>query len=389
MTMPQRCAIESRAVTRMIWETIAAVCGRCFSHRNVSVILTGSLARNEGSFVRGGAGWLALSDADLLFVFSDSGPLPADEEMSAVSQSARDALARQDIECGLSVAAVRPEYLRRLTPTLFAHELRLHGRVVWGNSDILMLIPGFSVRDVPLDDAWRLLANRIVELLEVCCQLTEGPSTLPLEVHYRTHKLYRDIATSFLLFEGIYEPTYSARAASLRKVISRGACPDLLLARLAEHVCAPLELSGTAATIKYWREAIEHARLLWDWELARLAGGGSEGWMTRQPWLDRARGWCHAARECGPLESARQCFHWGRLAGRGSPRYCVYTVASQLLFQAPVRLGLATENDAAPELTPLANLLPIATHAVRDVTWRGLAADVAMNYRRFVENTSA
>ena len=174
--------------------------------------------------------------------------------------------------------------------------------------------------------------------------------------HYRTVKLYLDLATSLLLFAGAYAPTYRERAARLARLADAGARPDLPagLARLAERVdeCTRAKLEGHADAAPMdldWREAVAATRRVWRWELARLTGSAIEGDAlgrgTPGP-LARAA----AARRSAPRLALRR--PPPRLApGRGpldrrapprrraSPRYCVYAAASALFFRLPELCG--------------------------------------------------
>src|SRR5204862_702462 len=92
------------------------------------------------------------------------------------------------------------------------------GQAIWGDAGALALIPDFSPSEIPLEDGWRLLCERIVEQLSVADQLLEWRPTLSAEAHYQTVKLYLDMATSFLLFSGVYAAT--CREPSKRLAIS-------------------------------------------------------------------------------------------------------------------------------------------------------------------------
>src|SRR5207249_4071703 len=110
-----------------------------------------------------------------------------------------------------------------------------------------------------------------------------------------------------------YAPSYRDRAQALRRLAGRGGPPvdcPLSLAAFASRVeaCTRSKLDAMGGeelgSWTSWREAIEQARALWRWELARLTAapeGASEQalwerWRRRQPARARLRGWLYGLR---------------------------------------------------------------------------------------------
>src|SRR6266568_9141306 len=166
-----------------------------------AIIVTGSLARHEGTFFREDDCWIQFGDSEFLLVFEENAKLPLSEDLFVVQETIESELLRHGLKCRVSLAAVLPTYLRRLQPHIFAYELLTCGRVLWGEP-VISLIPRFPSAAIPLEDAWRLLCNRMIELLEASMVLRDGPQELTSEVFYKTVKLYVEMATSFLVFAG-------------------------------------------------------------------------------------------------------------------------------------------------------------------------------------------
>jgi hypothetical protein len=307
------------------------------------------------------------------------------------------------------LSPVRGAYLRRLRPAIFAYELRASGRVVWGDATVLSLAPAFSAADIPLEDAWRLLCNRLVEQLEVAADMSEPATDLPEPALYRTVKLHLDMATSLLVFLGSYEPTYRQRAERLRDLARRRSQSDRYPFRLEPFArivtaCTDWKLAGgdePAPEGVSWAGVIERARRLWRWELVRLTGVSAEladhalleAWLSRQPAADRARGWLHVLRKCGWQRSWRYWPRWAHLARRGSPRYLVYSAACRLLFELPrfeaegsdeTREGGAWEGlwDDLPVIRPWASQR-------RALPWQEAASEITWSYHEFLVGTRA
>jgi hypothetical protein len=395
-----------------IRDAVVAAATERYGRRLRAIVLTGSLARGEGTFREEGTKTRLLGDAELFLVFHDDVRVPSEQETGALA-AAVSARVAHEVACTVSLSPVGPTYLRRLAPHIFAYELRTCGEVLWGDLEVLDLVPAFAPAAIPLEDAWRLVANRMVEYLDVAGELGAPRLRDGTPAHYKTVKLYLDLATSLLLFAGAYAPTYRERAARLARLASGGGRPDLPagLDELAERVeeCTRIKLGHAADAGPGdldWREAIVATRQVWRWELARLTGSDPSAtaddgvtdeallgrWLGQQPVAHRLRGWLSAGRRLGWRQAAAR---WAAARRRGciaSPRYCVYAAASALFFRLP-------ELCQTPALAVRADLecgvarrwLPVwpARHAAETPAWRAAAAATSWNYRVLLESTRA
>ena len=392
-----------------ICEEATQVCAEQYGKSLRAIVLTGSLAREEATFVEEANGWSLLGDVDLLLIFSAHTALPSRAATILLCRRIEERLRPRGVQAQITVHACNPNYLCKLRPHIFAYELRRCGQVVWGEPHVLSLIPDFSPADIPLEDAWRLLCNRMIELLEVAVELKGRPEALPRAVYYRTAKLFLDEATSFLLFAGAYQPSYRERAQSLRRLAENQAEAQerpFDLPRFAQRVigCTRSKLTGAeeqGASWAFWDEAVGYAQLLWRWELHRLTGGGApvgdrelmKRWMRLQPPYQRARGWLHVLRSLGWDRSRRQRKRWGKRAWQASPRLCVYAAASELFFRLPTLLSPASPTPwAEANWQELHSWLPAVKDPIEveeSLSWRRLVADIVWNYREFLEGTRA
>jgi hypothetical protein len=397
---------------------VVAGCVHAFGDRMRGIVLTGSLARGEATFVHDSAGWNALGDAEYFVVFEQRCALPGVAQTESVRQEAERTLMDEGIRCHIDLSLVHPAYLRRLQPHILAYELRKCGQVVWGDPGLLSLIPPFPASAIVLEDAWRLLSNRMVEYLAVAAGLLQPDRPLPPAAFYRTVKLYLDMATSFLLFAGEYAPTYADRAARLRGLAASprpGLDLPFPLDAFADRVafCTGFKLRGPgyreedAAAFQgeqadvFWKDAVAYARRLWRWELRRLTGSAVDltdremmrVWMRRQSMVFRIRGWVRVFRDTGWRCSWYQWPRWALLACRASPRHWVYAAAAEIFFRLPALVSLA-DADGQDGLDPclLSSWLPspgLSSSLEVGPLWTRAAAAVVSNYHRFVAITTA
>jgi hypothetical protein len=393
----------------LIVQEAVRLCYRAFPAAVRAIVLTGSLARDEATTTDEGCFRQVLGDAEFLVVFHDPDPLPTAAQAHTVRSAITAALLPLGVICRVSLTVVHQTYLRRLRPHIFAYELRSKGQVVAGDRDVLAGIPDFGASEIPPEDAWRLLCNRVIELFDGAAPgSATGEPPQPAAARYRTVKLYLDMATSYLVFIGAYEPSYRERSTRLRALVASRphAAPEPFpLSAFTEAVdwCTrvklqgPSTVSGDAAS---WHtlgdQALVHARRLWRWEVGQLTGRDPDAsprllWqamLRRQPVAARLRGWLYVLRQRGWQRSWRQWPRWLRLALRGSPRYLVYAAASELLFARDPAGGFAPSQVSL--WADIRNVLPV----VRDwpdpggeETLRRLGADILANYHEFLENT--
>jgi hypothetical protein len=400
-TLPSTAETPAEAV-RAICEETARLCELRFRSSLRSVVLTGSLARGEGSFTRHDESWQAHSDAEFVIVLTDSTPLPKPVEQAEIQKTISDALSGRNLHCPVSLAVVHADFLRKLRPSIFAYELRNCGQCVVGDPGMLSEIPAFSVSQIPLEDAHRLLCNRMIEQLELVAETDSG--NVSSELFYRTVKLYLDMATSLLLFLGAYEPSYGMRAGRL-KSLSENARAEALpfeLSEFAQTVDTCTEWKLRLSTKPAHRSSHDllvssqqHATRLLKWELSRLTGlVGSridlaKKWTSCQTLNERIRGWAYVLRASGWLKSWRQWPRWIRCAVKGSPRYLVYAAANEIYVHLPLLLSdQCGEPQLDPILKQLEDLLPLAdNNGTTCRNWRLTAGMCCSNYHRFLKNT--
>jgi len=402
---------EAATLRNAICKETASVCEQTYGKDLRSVILGGSLARDEGTFVREGGSWKALGDAEFFLIFHQERALPETSATTSAVEGIEASLRAQGITTHIQLSAVHPDYLRKLPPHILTYELKTTGKVIWGDTSILSLIPAFTSADIPLEDAWRLLANRIVEQLEVAEMLGGGPEAVPPPVHYRAVKLFLDMATSLLVFLRAYQPSYRERAEALQRLADRLPQARSLpfpIGGFSERVstCTRFKLQdGTLgnqtdpASLVLWEEAATYAHQLWRWELTQLAGCQDtlpdhetmRMWMKQQSPAKRLRGWAYVLRRCGWYHSWRLWPHWLRKGWQASPRYWVYAAASELFFQLP-KLVHTGQNESRwqSHSNELRSRLPVpGSPSGRPNGWEKLASQITWNYHQFVEMTRA
>jgi hypothetical protein len=381
-----------------------------------AIVLTGSFARGEGSALRSANCLQVLGDMEFMLFYSPRTNLTVVEQ--ALAQQAKwlsCKLREQRVHCELEFSPVKRRYINRLQPHIFGHELLTHGRVIWGKSDILDSASAFPASSIPRWDAWRMLNNRLLEQLQWVTELENGERALLERAFYQILKCYIDIGTTLLIFAARYQPTYATRAAELIRwsemvtekrllpflplIADRvAACTAFKLAPASNRSLLGVQVDGSNEELrrgikKLFADLVPLAHEVWRWEGAQLiqqresAETDDDRLRTHvlrsQRVQEKVRGWAKIALISGVRSQRGFAKRMSILVGRGSPRYLIYSIASQLYFKSPSIL-----KGEEPEVSELESLLPVifAQHEHERRSWWRLRANVLSSWQLFLRN---
>jgi hypothetical protein len=397
-----------------IADTMRRRCSQALGSKLKALILTGSLARDEATWRPTGNGIQFLGDAEFMIIIQDKQKVPSEALINLICRGAEAELHDQGIDCQLSSGAVHEKYLSGVAETIFGHELLNCGEVLYGDPGILLSKPA-RAESVSEEDGWRLLANRMIELLEIVPELADGNSGLSETAQYRLAKLYLDMATSVLVFKGEYVAGYKRRAEKLQCLHQRDLLSDLpldvnwfvgIVGRCARHkVHHSWEGASPFAKKHSVAQAVSDARSLCSWELAQIHRSEASDpaamlrvHMGKQKFAKRLRGWAFVARRAGFMQCVSHGWRWLGLLSSASPRYCVYAAGLEFWsifgrasgFPFP-DLNSAAEPEsgaASSQLQTISHWLPVASSfkgAGNKV--RGMAEAILWNYHEFLVRT--
>lgn len=399
--------ILQREAKNFICREIVQHCVLAWGQRVWAVVLTGSLARNEATFIQERAGLKLLGDADCFILFRRSADMPSEAAIASVESKIGESLAKDQLRAKVGLSCVSPRFFEGLPPLISTFELRNCGEILWGESAALSLLPDFSILDIPREDAWRILCNRMIEHLSFVRELTASTVELSPDLHYATVKLFLDLATSYLLFSGQYAPSYRERAQNLTALAEKPSveAPFPLKefsARVAE--CTSWKISGEDAdcncTVDLWKEAISYLRGLWHWEAMQLVNAprnpsDAELWhlLARQLTMrQKLRGWASVTKRSGWLKSWRNWPRWLKLSVRATPRYWIYRAGMDIAFNLPDLIAARSDRTRpTPDYLRIASTLPTGKAEIKsgEEAWRPLAEEIVANYWKYLAGTRA
>jgi hypothetical protein len=387
-----------------------------------ALILTGSIARGEGSFMRGKKGRVRLlGDVEFLLVAKD--PAQARELAQKVERIFSDILRGIGIDPDVDVGSVTPEYFKNLKPHIFAVELKEHGKVLVGDSTILALIPDFGSEDIPRWDALHLLFNRMVEHMGAYEGLIHGNARDIQKANYMNLKLTLDLGGSLLVFKNNYKPTYKERAAvitdavmAIEEVHTRSklaALPEDLKywtsVKFNPVTDEVMRWDGNPAKLELFREKVknrftaitEMMQALWIWEMNHYLGAGwtndyhalLKAYLKTEGFRLRMRGWAKwTLRNRRGGKKVKEQFRLLRVFRKGSPRTLIYACAALLYFT--ISIDAQEEGSTSSEqslsgyhenLILIKGLLPTTPISMKD-DWFSACKRVVSTWQEHVKN---
>ncbi|MGD2200572.1 MAG: hypothetical protein PVJ38_02930 [Candidatus Bathyarchaeota archaeon] len=204
-----------------------------------SLILTGSVARGEGSGIATDRGIEVYSDYDLMVLVAQSHHSSIDRlrrESASLSRKISGELLGGGLLSGVSIYPLSVDELESLNPSMFTLQLRNCGKVLYGD-ECLDLIPDYGVEDIPRTDSLTMLNNRIatqIKFLEpetFIWKTREDTRQVKMSI-YHTAIAFLDLSSSLLNLVGRFQLSYKERAEAFREEFDRfpylmELCPDL------------------------------------------------------------------------------------------------------------------------------------------------------------------
>lgn len=323
----------------------------------VALILTGSFSRGEGSILTDSQGLRKVLGDIEFFILTDTGTDldVVGKDLAELESQVEDRLRRKNMVCDVDFSPIGRHYLKRMKPTIFNYELKTHGKVVYGEPDVMKETVSFHAPDIPLFDAFYLLCNRIVEQLIFYRSDPCSRKGALVERFYPLIKMNMDMAGSFLIMKGKYKPDYATRCREFAGFETNGflskdkmqAFNDQLLfftelklqpghARLPKEQDAkdPYEI------MRLFRDTCLYADRLWKWEVKQLQKRSSDAAYDEDVGtilhcfglLDVIKGWLKFIRIAKRQQVA---LSWGRIATHffmGPPRVLIYVASAKLYF---------------------------------------------------------
>jgi len=214
---------KDKEADELMKEYVINICDYLFKHypkeQLEAIILTGGMTRGEGSVARH---LKIYSDIDLLIVLKNNYYYTrAVKELPILAKRISVELREKELCSHVDYGPLLEEHLRGMTAKMFTVELKEHGKVIWGNENVLENIHDLKTKDIPRDDAINLLFNRMMGQLIFLDDIEKNNQNELEFAVYHNGKIFVDLAGSLLAFIGEYETTYQKRAEKFKKIIKR------------------------------------------------------------------------------------------------------------------------------------------------------------------------
>jgi len=132
----------------------------------VSLILTGSAARNQATYTHIDGNLSLESDLDLVVVVKSVAIIKSFIVIKRLSRKITSDLNKRKLTLShVSFSVTTEKALLGAGPSIFYQDLNLNGKVILGK-DMHILFRSYQAREIPIQDLYRLVFNRMVESLE-------------------------------------------------------------------------------------------------------------------------------------------------------------------------------------------------------------------------------
>lgn len=181
--------------------------------RNIrAIILSGSFALNEGSVLFRESGPLFLSDIDLVIVLDSRGAhARAFERRQELGEACEALFPGATFSGHFGIGLFLTGELRFLPSRPGVFDLKAHGVVLWGDGEVLSLVPTYRESQIGGAEALILLENRMMVLLGAYPGPGYAAQDISAAFRYEIARAYTDIATAALCVARSYRPGYDAR----------------------------------------------------------------------------------------------------------------------------------------------------------------------------------
>jgi hypothetical protein len=281
------------------------------------MLLTGSLARGEGTLARDDGGRMRwLSDIECLLVFDDQSRTAWTAIQIALARACAEfngQPARRTKGLKADLSSIGATQLARMRPSIFTYELGEHGKLLWGEPSTVPM-PIISPQRSLRRDGFRLLNNRIMEIVNARAEWESHANPTPVVI-YALDKFWRELGSSLSTFVGCYRTTYQQRGTALLSILPTledrlGNAARMLTARLGSANapgCSQVRITENEIFAEF-ASAMAAAAEVWNWESGHLLTGDSRG-----------RGWRDVSVRLRKIEkTSHRIRDWGRLVRRGA-----------------------------------------------------------------------
>jgi len=208
---------EQYLVNKVLKAHKKIIIDHCFSIQPdlTAVILYGSYGQNEGSWFQDISGdWKPYNDYDLCIVSHKR--IPAEH-----LKSLKNTLAKEIGIKWIDLSQFHPDDMKRMQPSILNYDFKNAGKVIYGNSTVLDLIPVIDRADLSMRDAKILFFTRLYTLLG-----SLGEKGLDIELEGEASRFFRNqmakailaVVDVLLLAKGAYDTSYRKRVEQVAKL---------------------------------------------------------------------------------------------------------------------------------------------------------------------------
>lgn len=216
--------LVDQLIQRDLRRAVQTLCERWPDQQLTAIVLCGGYGRGEGGVLRKHSQEFPFDDYDLLVVFKAL--KPKDRAKINLSLGRLAAQISEKTAVPVDIAPVVDlESLAQAPFTLFWYLLRHSHRVLWGQVDLLQILPTFPVERLAEEEGYKLLLNRGIELwraIDAGFPLVDPwKDTRWQGLLLALHNAVIALGDAVLIFRGCYHPIYQERIVILKSLLQQ------------------------------------------------------------------------------------------------------------------------------------------------------------------------
>lgn len=148
--------------TNVIIKNLLARIGR---KNIISVILTGSVARNHPTYKNIDGKVFLESDFDVVVVVNRKSIIRSLILIKSLARKLTLELRKKRLLSGVSLSVMTENSIYNLGPSIFYQDLKLNGKTIFGKN-LCSMLTAYDINKIPANDVYKLVFNRMVETLQ-------------------------------------------------------------------------------------------------------------------------------------------------------------------------------------------------------------------------------
>ncbi|KMY43014.1 hypothetical protein AC622_01005 [Bacillus sp. FJAT-27916] len=211
---------KADAIVENYFEELIRIIKNSEYSTEISIILTGSLSRGEGSWTVIDETLELISDIEYVVVIEDSNNSMEIHQM--IEDYNETAISVSNPFFHIDFSVVPKRHLKKLEKKLFIFETKVNGRVIYGEEDITSLLPTVTINNINFSDVFDIFNHRMFSIIYYGIDKKVSDSLSSDQImRYIIARNGLDLLTIYLISKGRLESGFENRLELFNSINER------------------------------------------------------------------------------------------------------------------------------------------------------------------------